>query len=50
MNVNLSNFERYIDNLFDLTIVQKDIGGGITSITFGIRELQTYGICEKMRI
>ena len=32
MKINLSNFENHRDNLFDLTIVQKDVGGGITSI------------------
>ena len=32
MKVNLSNFESFKDNLFDLSIVQKDVGGGITSI------------------
>ena len=31
MKVNLSNFENYSDNLFDLSIVQRDVGGGTTS-------------------
>ena len=32
MKVNLSNFESFKDDLFDLSIVQKDVGGGTTSI------------------
>ena len=32
MKVNLSNFENHRDNLFDLRIVQKEVGGGTTSI------------------
>lgn len=32
MKVNLSNFEKYSDDLFDLSIVQRDVGGGTTSI------------------
>ena len=32
MKVNLSNFESFKDDLFDLSIVQKEVGGGITTI------------------
>ncbi len=32
MKINLSNFENHRDNLFDIRIVQKDVGGGTTSI------------------
>ena len=30
MKVNLSNFENNSGNLFDLSIVQRDVGGGTT--------------------